>query len=140
VTPFDACPECGADRACPAGIWPHAIAVALTGGQRNLNPKTARVCLGSTGCLAEHAAARPRSGRAPQAGTVLGCEAPRGPAGGPRPARAAVGVLARVTAVSAIGYDSQGCLVGAVEVSDGEFSEAHLAQTTPKAGSACGVS
>jgi hypothetical protein len=59
VTPFDACPECRADRACPADIWPHAIAVALTGAQRNLNPKTARVWLGSTGRLAQHAAARP---------------------------------------------------------------------------------
>jgi hypothetical protein len=37
-----------------------------------------------------------------------------------------------VTAVSAIGYDSQGCLVGAVKVCDGDFSEAHLAQTTPE--------
>ena len=37
-----------------------------------------------------------------------------------------------VTAVSAIGYDSQGCLVGAVKVCDGDFSAAHLAQTTPE--------
>lgn len=37
-----------------------------------------------------------------------------------------------VTAVSAIGYDSQGRLVGAVKVCDGDFSEAHLAPTTPE--------
>jgi hypothetical protein len=59
VTPFDACPECRADRACPADAWLHAIAVALTGAQRNLNPKTARVWLGPIGRLAQHAATRP---------------------------------------------------------------------------------
>jgi hypothetical protein len=41
-------------------------------------------------------------------------------------------VLALVIAVSAISYDSQGCLVGAVKVCDGDFSEAHLAPTTPE--------
>ena len=62
------------------------------------------------------------------------------PAGGPRPARVAVGGLASVTAASAISYDSLGCLVGAVEVCDGDFSEAHFAPTTPEGRSACGVS
>lgn len=59
VTPFDSCPECRADRACPADTWPHAIAVALTGAQRNLNWKTARPWLGSTGRVVQHATARP---------------------------------------------------------------------------------
>jgi DNA polymerase III epsilon subunit-like protein len=59
VTPFDACHECRADRTCPADSWPHAIAVALTNAQRNLNPKTARPWLGPTGRLAQHAADRP---------------------------------------------------------------------------------
>lgn len=59
TSPFDACPECRADRACPADIWPQAIAVALTGAQRNLNSKTATVWLGPTGRLSEHASTRP---------------------------------------------------------------------------------
>ncbi|WP_194290596.1 3'-5' exonuclease [Modestobacter roseus] len=58
-TPFGACHECRADRACPADSWPHAIAVALTGAQRNLNWKTARPWLGPVGRVAEHAATRP---------------------------------------------------------------------------------
>jgi hypothetical protein len=37
-----------------------------------------------------------------------------------------------VTAVAATDYDSPGGLVGAVEVRDGGFSEAHLARTTPE--------
>ena len=37
-----------------------------------------------------------------------------------------------VTAVSAIGYDAQGDLVGAVAVCDGDLSEAHLAPATPE--------
>jgi hypothetical protein len=49
---------------------------------------------------------------------------------------AALGLLSAcspaVTAVSAIGYDSQGRLVGAVKVCDGDFPEAHLAPTTPE--------
>ena len=41
VVPYDACPECRADRACPADNWPQAITVALTGAQRNhpINPR-----------------------------------------------------------------------------------------------------
>lgn len=58
VAPVDACPECRTDRACPADTWPHAVAVALTGAQRSLNPKTAGVRLGSTGRLAKQAIAQ----------------------------------------------------------------------------------
>jgi DNA polymerase III epsilon subunit-like protein len=58
-TPFDACNECRADRACPADTWPQAIAVALTNAQRNLNPKTAGPWLGRSGRLVEHAKSRP---------------------------------------------------------------------------------
>jgi len=57
--PYDACPDCRADRACPADVWPQPIAVALTGAQRNLNPRTAGVWLGPPGRLVEHAVARP---------------------------------------------------------------------------------
>jgi hypothetical protein len=42
-----------------ADTWPHAIAVALTNAQRNLNPKTARPWLGANGRLSQHAASRP---------------------------------------------------------------------------------
>ena len=37
-----------------------------------------------------------------------------------------------VTAVSAIGYDAQGRLVGVVKVCDGHFAEAHLTPATPE--------
>ena len=59
AVPYDACPDCRADRPCPADIWPQAITVALTGAQRNLNPKAAAVLLGPTGRLIEQASARP---------------------------------------------------------------------------------
>lgn len=37
-----------------------------------------------------------------------------------------------VTSVSAIGYDAQGRLIGALKVCHGDFVEAHLAPTTPE--------
>ncbi len=58
-SPFDACADCRADRACPADVWQHTVAIALTGAQRNLNPRTAALWVGPNGRLVQHAGTRP---------------------------------------------------------------------------------
>lgn len=54
-TPYDACPDCRDNRACPADTWHQSFAVALT--SHRINPARIGVWLGPQGRLAEHAAA-----------------------------------------------------------------------------------
>jgi DNA polymerase III epsilon subunit-like protein len=65
----DACPDCRADRACPADVWPQAVAAGALG---NASAKTTRPWVAPNGRIAGHAAAGRRDLAAALARLIAG--------------------------------------------------------------------